>query len=179
MPEPEIQITRLRRGWLLQTESRLAPPPAEVFPFFADAGNLEQLTPPSLHFQIRSKLPIEMRAGAILEYRLRLHGMPIFWRTEITEWDPPYRFVDTQVKGPYKWWIHEHQFLVEDGATRAVDRVQYDLPLARLLHPLFVRRDLLKIFRYRAQVIGRLFGESDEGDGDRDSAAPAAAGEGS
>ncbi|MCA9175629.1 MAG: SRPBCC family protein [Planctomycetales bacterium] len=158
---PEIHIERQHRGWELRTEMLLPHEPEQVFPFFADAGNLQQLTPRYLRFKILTPLPIEMHRGAVIDYRLRLHGLPIAWRTEITEWDPPYRFVDSQRKGPYRWWVHEHQFLVdESGGTRVVDCVRYDLPLGRLLHPLFVKRDLRNIFRFRAKVMHEHFIES-------------------
>ena len=134
--------------------------PEEVFPFFADASNLNRLTPRSLKFQILTPPPIEMRRGTLIDYRLRLRGVPIRWRTEITEWDPPYRFVDTQIKGPYRRWVHEHQFLLEEDGTRAIDKVQYDMALGKLLHPLFVKRDLKRIFRHRAKVMRDLFGDS-------------------
>ena len=98
---PTIEVESVRKGWRLRTEQRLPQQPENVFPFFADAGNLEKLTPGYLHFQILTPLPIEMRKGALIDYRLRLRGVPIRWRTEITEWDPPYRFVDSQIKGPY------------------------------------------------------------------------------
>ena len=154
---PTIEVESVRKGWRLRTEQRLPQQPENVFPFFADAGNLEKLTPGYLHFQILTPLPIEMRKGALIDYRLRLRGVPIRWRTEITEWDPPYRFVDSQIKGPYSWWVHEHRFLASDEGTLATDEVQYGMPLGRLLHPLFIKRDLINIFKFRAQVMYDLF----------------------
>jgi ligand-binding SRPBCC domain-containing protein len=99
-----------RRDGLFTLETRLfLPRPLEiVFPFFADAGNLEILTPPWLRFEIVTPRPIAMRAGALIEYRLRLHGVPLRWQSEITAWEPPHRFVDEQRRGPYRAWIHEH-----------------------------------------------------------------------
>lgn len=159
---PEIQIARQRRGWLLETEMWLPQGPDLLFSFFSDAANLQRLTPSSLRFEIISPLPIEMRQGALIEYRLRLHGVPIHWKTEIVEWDPPFRFVDVQLKGPYQFWRHEHQFLLdqgERGGTRAVDRVQYQMRCGRVLHPLFVRRDLRHIFAFRAAMMQQLFAD--------------------
>src|SRR5579871_5848818 len=89
-------------------EQFLPRPLEEVFPFFADAGNLPILTPPWLHFHILTTRPIEMRRGALIDYRLRIHGLPIRWQSEIVEWDPPHRFVDEQRRGPYRLWHHEH-----------------------------------------------------------------------
>lgn len=101
----------------LTTELRLPCPRAEVFDFFADAWNLEQITPPWLKFQVITPRPIEMHSGALIDYRLRLHGLPIRWRTEIRDWDPPFRFTDRQVRGPYRYWVHEHTFADEGDET--------------------------------------------------------------
>ena len=132
-----------------------------MFPFFADAWNLEAITPPELRFRILTPPPLEMREGALLEYRLALWGMPLRWRTRITAWDPPHRFVDEQIRGPYRSWRHTHQFrLVGDGGTIMLDRVEYALPFApfgELAHFL-VRRHLERIFDYRREVIRERFG---------------------
>ena len=154
---PEIEVESVRKGWKLSTELQLPQSPEDVFPFFADAANLEKLTPRYLNFEILTPLPMEMCRGAIIEYKLRLHGVPIRWQTEITEWDPPFYFVDTQIRGPYRWWVHEHRFLENSEGTLATDEVQYDMPLGRLLHPLFIKRDLVNIFTYRARVMHELF----------------------
>ncbi|MEO7735926.1 MAG: SRPBCC family protein [Kofleriaceae bacterium] len=139
---------------------RVPRPRAEVFAFFADAANLEALTPPFLAFHIDSPLPIEMRPGAIIDYRLKLHGIPVRWRTVIESFEPGERFVDTQARGPYRVWHHEHRFRdTGDGGTEMTDDVHYDLPwapLGRLAHPL-VRRALRKVFAYRHQVIAARF----------------------
>lgn len=146
----------------LDTRLHLAPHPAEVFPFFADAGNLERLTPPELRFRILTPLPIEMREGAIIEYRLRLFGVPFGWRTRIAVWDPPVRFVDVQESGPYRLWEHSHSFAPDGAGTRVDDRVRYALPLAPLgdLALPLVRRQLDRIFAYRSQVLAGIFGEA-------------------
>jgi ligand-binding SRPBCC domain-containing protein len=156
-----VTITVARRpggGHLLQAEQRLPGAPAEVFPFFADAGNLERITPPWLRFRIVTPQPIEMRPGALIDYRLRLRGVPIRWRTEITVWEPPDRFVDEQVRGPYRWWSHEHRFVeADDGGTLATDAVDYGLRGGALVNRLLVQRELERIFAFRAATLARLF----------------------
>jgi ligand-binding SRPBCC domain-containing protein len=128
-------------------------PPEEVFPFFGDALNLEAITPPWLGFRVVTPGPIEMEPGARIEYRLRLHGIPIRWRTTIAVWDPPHRFVDVQLSGPYRMWHHTHDFEpTADGGTLMRDTVRYALPFGPLgaaAHRLLVRRDLEAIFDYR------------------------------
>jgi ligand-binding SRPBCC domain-containing protein len=131
----------------------------EVFRFFADAGNLEQLTPPWLHFQILTPVPIQIRRGTIIDYRLRLHGFPIRWQSEITAWEPPHRFVDEQRRGPYRRWIHQHEFLAERGGTIVRDSVEYEMPLA-VVTRWFVRRDVERIFSYRSRALGARFGQA-------------------
>jgi ligand-binding SRPBCC domain-containing protein len=134
---------------IFETRQWLPAPPEEVFHFFADAFNLERLTPPWLRFQVITPAPIEMAAGAVIDYRLKLHGIPVGWRSEITAWEPPRRFVDRQLKGPYRQWIHQHTFEASDGGTLAVDRVEYAVPGGWLVRKLLVERDLRKIFEYR------------------------------
>ncbi len=140
-----------------QTELWLPLPPAEIFPFFADATNLETLTPPWLNFKIITPTPIAMRAGALIDYRLRVHGLPVRWRTRINEWQPPHRFVDEQLRGPYRQWIHEHTFAARDGGTLARDVVRYAVPLDFLTHRWLVRPDVEKIFAFRAQALKKRF----------------------
>jgi ligand-binding SRPBCC domain-containing protein len=143
----------------LTTRLRLRRPVAEVFAFFADAGNLERLTPPWLSFEIRTPRPFEMRPGALIDYRLRIRGVPLSWRTEITAWEPPHRFVDEQLKGPYRQWIHEHTFEEQpDGTTLAGDRVRYAVLGGRLVNRLLVERDVRTIFAYREAQMRELFG---------------------
>jgi ligand-binding SRPBCC domain-containing protein len=105
--------------YTLQTRIDLAAPLSEVFPFFADAYNLERITPSFLSFKVLTPAPIEMRPGTLIDYRLRVRGAPLRWRSEITAWEPPYRFVDEQRRGPYRAWIHEHRFEERDGRTIA------------------------------------------------------------
>ena len=131
----------------------------EVFRFFADAGNLEHLTPPWLHFQILTPGPIQIRRGTIIDYRLRLYGLPIRWQSEITAWEPPNRFVDEQRRGPYRRWVHQHEFLAERGGTTIRDSVEYEVPLVAVTG-WFVRRDVERIFSYRARALQARFGEA-------------------
>jgi ligand-binding SRPBCC domain-containing protein len=142
---------------VLTREQRLPRPPGEVFAFFADALNLEAITPPWLGFRVTTPAPIEMAYGALIEYQLKLHGVPIRWRTTIAVWDPPHRFVDVQLSGPYRMWHHTHDFEpAPDGGTLMRDTVRYALPLGPLgaaAHRLFVRRDLAAIFDHRGTAV--------------------------
>src|SRR5437016_5152838 len=117
-------------------------PQSEVFSFFADAANLDALTPTHLRFRIVTPSAIPMQVGTIIDYRLRAHGLPLRWRSRISIWEPPHRFVDEQVRGPYRRWIHEHRFEEHDGGTLCTDRVEYAVACGWMLHPL-VRYDLL------------------------------------
>jgi ligand-binding SRPBCC domain-containing protein len=132
-----------------------------VFAFFADASNLETITPPFLRFRIRTPGPIVMGPGTLIEYSLRWHRLPIRWRTEIREWRPPTEFVDVQLKGPYRLWEHTHRFAESEGGTRMHDEVRYSLPagpLGDVAHRLFVRADLERIFDHRAAKVSELLG---------------------
>jgi ligand-binding SRPBCC domain-containing protein len=143
----------------LQSSVRLGAPLAEVFPFFADARNLEALTPPWLRFEILAPGPIEMRVGALIDYRLRVHGLPLRWRSEITAWDPPHLFVDEQRRGPYRLWRHTHRFAADGEATVVEDDIEYAVPGGALVDALLVRRDLDRIFCFRRDVLRERFGE--------------------
>lgn len=142
----------------LQSSVRLGAPLAEVFPFFADARNLEALTPPWLRFEILSPGPVDMRAGALIDYRLRIHGIPLRWRSEITTWDPPRVFVDEQRRGPYRVWRHTHRFAADGDGTLVEDEVEYAVPGGALVDALLVRRDLDRIFGFRRDVLRERFG---------------------
>jgi ligand-binding SRPBCC domain-containing protein len=148
----------------LRREQRLPGPPEEVFGFFADARNLEAITPSLLRFRVMGSgaEAIEMAPGTLIRYRLRVHGMPVGWLTAIREWDPPHRFVDEQLRGPYALWHHTHSFeALEGGGTLMRDVVRYALPfgpLGELARRLFVARDVEAIFDYRAQRIAVLAG---------------------
>lgn len=141
-----------------QCELWLPLPPEELFPFFADAGNLDAITPKWLNFGIVTPRPIEMREGALIDYKLRVRGMPLRWRTLIREWNPPHSFVDEQIRGPYRQWIHRHTFEPQNGGTLARDIVHYAVPFDFIAHPLFVRRDIERIFAYRQQALRKRFG---------------------
>jgi ligand-binding SRPBCC domain-containing protein len=135
---------------------------AELFPFFADAYNLEAITPPWLRFAVLTPAPIEMRAGALIDYALRLHGVPLRWRTEIAVWEPPVRFVDRQVSGPYALWEHEHRFRDVAGGVVMSDHVSYRIRGGRLADRIgdlaVARRDLRRIFEYRRDALEARFG---------------------
>jgi ligand-binding SRPBCC domain-containing protein len=136
---------------VLRTRTVLPLPLDEVFTFFSAAENLERITPPELGFRIATPLPVEMRPGALIDYRLSLFGLPFRWRTEITEWDPPHSFVDTQLRGPYAQWIHRHRFTEVDGGTLMEDEVRYRLPVPVLgmAGVPIVKLQLRRIFSYR------------------------------
>jgi ligand-binding SRPBCC domain-containing protein len=142
----------------IETEVWLPRPLDAVFPFFADARNLGILTPPWLKFSVLTPGPIQLKTGARIDYRLRLHGIPIRWQSEISAWYPPHRFVDEQRRGPYRCWIHEHTFLEHNGGTLARDRVQYAVLGGSLVNQLFVARDLKRVFAFREETLLRIFG---------------------
>jgi ligand-binding SRPBCC domain-containing protein len=142
---------------ILRTSQRLLLPREEVFPFFAEAANLERLTPPELEFHIITPPAIEMQLGTLIEYRLRLFGVPFKWLTRICRWHPPHEFVDEQLRGPYRLWVHTHRFRPEDGATCMEDEVHYRLPffpVGETAYPL-VKWQLQRIFAFRRRAIAR------------------------
>ncbi len=144
---------------ILEREQVIARDLDAVFAFFADARNLEAITPPWLHFEVAGSEPITMAAGTLIAYRMRLHGVPVRWLTEIETWEPTTRFVDRQLRGPYRLWHHTHSFESCSQGTVMRDRVRYALPLGPLggiAHAVFVRRDLERIFDFRAEAITRL-----------------------
>ena len=140
-----------------KSELWLPLPPAGLFPFFGDATNLDAITPPWLNFRILTPMPIAMREGALIDYGLRVRGLPLRWRTRISTWQPPLRFVDEQLRGPYRLWIHEHTFELRNGGTLARDLVRYAVPFDWLTHRWFVRRDIERIFQFRAAELKRRF----------------------
>jgi ligand-binding SRPBCC domain-containing protein len=147
---------------VLAREQRVELPILEVFDFYGDARNLERITPPWLGFEVMTPGPIEMGVGTLIEYRLRLHRVPVRWRTRIEAWEPPRRFLDVQARGPYSLWEHTHEF-EEDGpgATIIRDRVRYAIPfgiLGEVAERALVRRDLRQIFDYRAEAVARALG---------------------
>jgi len=146
----------------LRREQWIKRPIDDVFAFFADARNLETITPPWLGFRILETDSSSVTEGTHIRYRLRLHGLPIYWTTEIRQWRAPNRFVDVQRSGPYKLWHHTHRFESHGERTRMIDVVRYRLPfgiLGRIIHAWMVKGDLQKIFEYRRQKIHLLFSE--------------------
>lgn len=150
-----------RRVAVLRSDIWVPRSPAEVWPFFSDATNLPLLTPPWLRFAILTPTPIAMHVDARIDYRLRVHGIPLRWRTRIARWEPPYCFADEQERGPYRRWFHTHTFASENGGTRLGDHVEFAVrggPLAPLLTRWFVLPDVLRIFRWRLARIAERFG---------------------
>jgi ligand-binding SRPBCC domain-containing protein len=147
--------------YVLEREQIFRRPRAEVFEFFADAANLERITPPELNFHIITPQPIEVRKGTLIDYELKLRGIPIKWKTEITQWNPPHDFVDTALRSPYKQWIHLHVFeeRADGRETYMKDLVRYRLPLEPLgdIAHFYVKKELAYIFYYRRQVIEKIF----------------------
>lgn len=154
----------------LNAEMWLPLPIEQVFAFFGNVDNLDAITPPLVHFQILTPRPITLQTGAIIDYRLRIHGIPIRWRTEITVWQPPTQFVDEQRRGPYKLWRHQHDFEIRDGGTWIRDHVDY---LGRgwvcepILNRVLVAPDLRGIFTYRQKRIRELLAPQSSADNDR------------
>ncbi len=155
-PEHELRLERAPDGYRIVTRQFLPLPMAEVFAFFEDPRNLARITPPWLSFRIIDPDSVEMRLGARLEYTIRWLGLPLRWTTVITGYHPPFFFEDSQMRGPYARWVHQHRFREADGGTWVEDQVSYRLPfgvLGRLAHPLLVRQQLRGIFEYRAKSI--------------------------
>jgi ligand-binding SRPBCC domain-containing protein len=145
----------------LYREQLVAKPLDQVFAFFAQAGNLERITPPWLGFNLVTPEPVEMRAGVLIEYRLRLHRVPLRWISRIALWEPGWAFEDVQVRGPYRLWRHRHEFMPAGGGTLVRDRVRYALPLGPLgvaVHAAVVERDLERIFAFRQAAVASLLG---------------------
>lgn len=150
-------------GFTFRQAQYFPQPPEELFPFFASAENLNRITPPWLHFSITSDLPRVIEEGSLIDYALRLHGFPVKWRSRISDWRPPYEFTDSQLRGPFRKWVHHHQLIRQDNGTLMVDTVDYEVPggpLAPLVNKLYVSRDVSRIFAYRRQVLSTIFGGS-------------------
>jgi ligand-binding SRPBCC domain-containing protein len=145
------------RVHILERTQRLAVSRERAFELYSEARNLERITPPWLGFRVTTPGAIEMHEGTLIEYRLKLHGVPVRWRTRIAAWQPPLRFVDVQLRGPYALWEHTHTFeRVDERSVEIGDRVRYALPLGPLgeiAHAAFVERDLRKIFDYRTRAV--------------------------
>lgn len=148
------------KTYQLRNELWLPQPLERVFKFFADPHNLERITPPWLRFEILTRREIKLEKGTLLDYRLRLRGIPIKWQSEIIAWEPPCRFVDRQTKGPYSLWVHEHTFTETPGGTIVCDRVEYAVPGGGLVRKWIVAPDLERIFHYRRQILSEIFNPS-------------------
>jgi len=129
----------------------------EIFAFFSDAANLNAITPPWLHFRMVTASPIKMRVGTLIDYRLRIRGIPVSWTTRITVWQPPHLFVDEQLRGPYRFWRHRHEFESKGNGTLVKDLVNYAVPFDFIAHGLLVKRDVRRIFAYREQQLRSVF----------------------
>ncbi len=147
---------------VLEFETKLYGSLEDIFNFFSRAENLDEVTPEDLGFSILTPLPIVMHVGTLIDYRITLMGVPFFWRTMISDWEPPHRFVDQQLKGPYVFWHHEHTFVQRDGYVLMTDRVHYLSPgglFEPLVDRLFVRGQLDKMWQFRGKRFAELFGE--------------------
>ena len=149
-------------GSVLHREQWISAPLPEVFSFFSEAQNLDQITPPWLHFEVLGQTDPKLKNGTLIHYKLALHGIPLNWTSLIEEWRPPTLFVDVQLKGPYQLWRHTHAFEPRDGGTLIKDTVRYAVPmgtLGDLCAGWLVRRDVNRIFDYRAKQIPSMFKE--------------------
>jgi ligand-binding SRPBCC domain-containing protein len=147
------------KTYSLTTELLIPRPIDEVFAFFSDAHNLEQITPPLLKFHILSPRGIDMHEGTRLDYKLKLHGWPIRWQTLISGWDPPYFFEDRQLRGPYRQWIHKHAFQETPEGVLCSDRVDYGVPGGGFMHWLMVKRDVRSVFEFRQTKLNELLAD--------------------
>jgi uncharacterized protein len=158
-----VQMSKLTSRYekTFKSEQVINRPLEEVFEFFSRAENLQRITPPLLDFKIITALPIEMKSGALIDYRLKVRGLPMTWRTLIEEWNPPHRFIDTQLKGPYRLWHHTHEFIaLGPNRTLMKDTVRYEVPLGPLglvINALVVERDVQAIFKFRKLEIEKIF----------------------
>ena len=143
-----------------RSELWLPRPRIEVFGFFSSIENLERITPSWLHFQVLTPEPVTLAVGTLIDYRICVHGIPLRWRTEITHWEPPHRFVDVQRRGPYTYWEHTHTFEEQPGGTLCRDEVRYRPPGGALVNWLWVGRDVARIFSHRQQRLTQLLGVS-------------------
>jgi ligand-binding SRPBCC domain-containing protein len=148
------------RTFHYEDELILKVPLEEVFAFFGEARNLEKLTPSWLRFEVLTEGPINMAPGTLIDYRIYWRGIPMRWRTEIEVWEPPHRFVDRQLRGPYRLWRHEHVFAETDDGTSVIDRVEYAPIGGVIAQRLAVAKDVRKIFAYRHEALAKIFGSS-------------------
>ena len=152
-----VTIEKAAAGYRMRAQCIVSRELDEIFAFFADAVNLERLTPPWIRFQVLTPQPIAMSVGLLIDYKLRIRGMPMRWQSEITAWEPQTYFVDEQRRGPYTFWRHEHRFKLCAEGTRVFDDVYYGVPGGAIVHALVVRRDINSIFRFRQHALSRIF----------------------
>ncbi len=148
------------KDYIFETSHWVPYPVADVFEFFKAAENLEKITPPWLNFKILKTSTPDIEEGTLIDYRLKLYGVPMYWKTEITSWQPPYQFSDSQLKGPYSKWVHTHRFEAKDGGTLMSDRVEYRVPgwiFGSIAHKFFIRNNVEQIFAYRLEQIEKFF----------------------
>lgn len=151
------------KAFELKYRLKLPRPRAEVFEFFAEPLNLEKITPPWLRFEIMTPMLMGLKRDSQIDYRLRLHGIPLRWKSEITVWSPPNRFTDQQISGPFRLWVHDHIFHEIPGGTLVTDEVLYAPPFGALANRLLVDRDLKAIFKYRQEKLEERFGKWEDG----------------
>ncbi len=155
-----ISCLSFMKSHFFYSETIINRPINEVFDFFSKAENLNRLTPDELEFKILTPLPLQMRKGALIDYQIRLSKIPFKWKTEITVWNPPFSFIDRQVKGPYRIWIHEHSFLDNGNQTKMIDRVEFLSPggiLEPIINKAFVESRVKEIFSYREKRLKEIF----------------------
>ena len=141
---------------ILEKTTFINQPLDKVFDFFSKAENLNKITPPELSFKIITPLPIKMQKGTLIDYKIKVEGIPMLWRTEISDWNPPYYFIDSQLKGPYVKWVHEHHFESVDNGTKMTDKVTFRSPgwiFEPIIHYLIVKNKVEKIFEYREKIL--------------------------
>ena len=146
--------------YILEQEQTIDRKLEEIFPFFTKPENLSLLTPRWLKFKIRKKSTEHMEENAQFVYTIKFHNISMYWKTKITKFEPPYVFVDEQLRGPYKKWVHTHTFEAKGDSTVMFDRVEYDLYgwfLKSIIHNFFVKNSVKKIFKYRKKVLGEYF----------------------
>jgi ligand-binding SRPBCC domain-containing protein len=141
-----------------RAEALVAAPIERTFAFFSDAANLERLTPPWVNFRIVTAMPVVMRGGLEIDYRIAIHGVPVPWRSRIDVWEPGRRFVDRQLWGPYRWWRHEHRFEAAASGTPVIDEIEF-VPRLRWVSARLVQRDVARIFAYRQRALACAFGD--------------------
>lgn len=152
-----VEISRFENEFRLKAEITLPQKLEQIFSYFSSAKNLEHITPAFLRFKVATSEEISMSSGTIINYDLRIHGVPIRWTSLISRWEPPYRFVDEQLRGPYRYWIHEHTFEECEGGVLVKDTVRYQVFGGSLVHDLFVKKDVMKIFMFRQEKLLALF----------------------